>query len=80
MTASTRVLDGWALLAAFQDEPASETVRSLPVERWRQTSHPISYADCFAAALALQCQAELVTGDPEFRRLGNEIAVHWLKN
>ena len=37
----------------------------------------ISYADCFAAALAKIRQAELVTGDPEFRRLADEITVVW---
>ena len=40
--------------------------------------HPISYADCFAAALAKQRNAELVTGDPEFKRLESEIKIHWL--
>ncbi len=39
---------------------------------------PLSYADCFAAALAKQHDAELVTGDPEFKRLENEIKIHWL--
>jgi ribonuclease VapC len=29
----------------------------------------ISYADAFAAALALKCGCPLVTGDPEFRRV-----------
>ena len=38
----------------------------------------ISYADCFAAALAKQTNATLVTGDPEFKQLENEIAIEWL--
>jgi predicted nucleic acid-binding protein len=38
----------------------------------------ISYADCFAAALAKQTGATLVTGDPEFRRLEKEIVIEWL--
>ncbi len=38
----------------------------------------ISYADCFAAALAKQKKAELVTGDSEFKALENEIKIHWL--
>jgi predicted nucleic acid-binding protein len=29
--------------------------------------YPIAYADCFAAALALENEAVLVTGDPEFK-------------
>ncbi len=38
----------------------------------------LSYADCFAAALARQLGAELVTGDPEFRRLEQEVRIRWL--
>ena len=43
-----------------------------------KAKYPLSYADCFAAALARQRNAELVTGDPEFKRLENEIKIHWL--
>jgi len=32
--------------------------------------HPISYAGCFAAALAIRVHAPIVTGDPDFRKLG----------
>ena len=38
----------------------------------------ISYADCFAAALASTKKSELVTGDKEFRQLENEIKVVWM--
>jgi ribonuclease VapC len=38
----------------------------------------ISYADCFAAALAYTKKSELVTGDIEFKQLENEIKVVWL--
>lgn len=38
----------------------------------------ISYADCFAAALAKQNKATLVTGDREFKQLENEISIVWL--
>jgi len=43
-----------------------------------KSRHKISYADAFAAALAKQRDAELVTGDPEFRVLDSEIRIHWL--
>ena len=43
-----------------------------------KSKYPISYADCFAAALAKQRDVELVTGDPEFKRLEQEIKIHWL--
>ncbi len=39
----------------------------------------ISLADAFAAALAEEKDAELVTGDPEFKALGKDIKIHWLK-
>jgi ribonuclease VapC len=38
----------------------------------------ISYADCFAAALAKQHKAELVTGDKEFRQVENAVKILWL--
>ena len=39
----------------------------------------ISLADAFAAALAKEKKADLVTGDPEFKALEKEIKVTWLK-
>jgi ribonuclease VapC len=39
----------------------------------------MSYADCFAAALAKLRNAELVTGDPEFKAVEGEIKIGWLK-
>jgi len=38
----------------------------------------IAYADCFAAALAKQHKAELVTGDEEFKIIENDIKISWL--
>jgi predicted nucleic acid-binding protein len=43
-----------------------------------KSRHKISYADAFAAALAKQRHAELVTGDREFHALESEIKIHWL--
>ena len=40
-----------------------------------KSKYPLSYADCFAAALAKQRDVEL---DPEFKRLEEEIKIHWL--
>jgi predicted nucleic acid-binding protein len=40
--------------------------------------HPVAYADCFAAALAIARKGRLVAGDPEFRRLGKDIPIEWL--
>ena len=38
----------------------------------------ISYGDAYAAALAKERKADLVTGDPEFKKLQKEIKIHWL--
>ncbi len=38
----------------------------------------MSYADCFAAALAKDRKSELVTGDKEFRQVEDEVSVRWL--
>ncbi|MDE3066787.1 MAG: PIN domain-containing protein [Verrucomicrobiota bacterium] len=40
-----------------------------------KASHRISLADAFAAALAKEKKAELITGDPEFKALEKEIKI-----
>ena len=39
----------------------------------------ISYADCFAAALAVEKDAPLITGDGEFERVADRVRIIWLK-
>jgi len=131
---ATKVLDSYALMAFFEDEPGADFVRGLihkAVESntnllmsivnlgevWysiARTNSPeladqyiheikgmgieivdidwalprqaaafkangnISYADCFAAALAKSRKTELVTGDKEFKSLEDEIKISWL--
>lgn len=38
----------------------------------------ISYADCFAAALAKLKKAELLTGDKEFKEIENDVRILWI--
>ena len=72
-------------------EQAEDVLKSLPIE-FHPATRPladlaadfkarfkISLADAFAAALAKEKKAELVTGDPEFKALEKEIKVTWLK-
>jgi hypothetical protein len=40
--------------------------------------HAVAYADAFAAALAQESAATLVTGDPEFEILGDVLTIQWL--
>ena len=135
---AVKVLDSWALLAFFEDEPAAEQVESLLVKaeagthklllcvvNWGEVyyntmrevsqeaaeqtakemagltidlvgvdeqnlelvrqaaiykaTRKLSYADAFAASLAKIRNAELVTGDREFKVVENEIKIQWLK-
>ncbi len=40
--------------------------------------HAVAYADCFAAALGMKKKARVVTGDPEFKKFGELVAIEWL--
>jgi uncharacterized protein len=132
---ANRILDAFAFMAFFHDEPGAQVVedmilqaqdgkielsvsvinlgevyysiarsksqaeaetyiqqiQSMPIEivdvDWdiaRQAaqfkvSGNISYADCYAAALAKCRGGELVTGDREFKALESEVKILWLK-
>jgi predicted nucleic acid-binding protein len=132
---ASKVLDSWALLAFFKDEPAGPAVEELihkasaekirlllSVVNWGEVyygmwraggkeaadsaagdlsrlpielvdadlhlakqaaiykaTNKMSYADAFAAALAKSKNAELVTGDSEFKAVEKEIKIGWLK-
>jgi len=43
-----------------------------------KAEHPLASADTFAAALAIQKGAVLVTGDQEFKALEDVLNIHWL--
>lgn len=133
---ATKVLDSWALIAFFEDEPAAGEVEKIlqraaddkhkllmSVVNWGEiyyntmrevsqaaaeqqardlaalpidiigvsddltlvrqaaiykATRKMSYADCFAAALAKERKAELITGDPEFKQVEGEIKIAWL--
>lgn len=133
---SAYVLDSYALIAHFEDEPAGEQVRKLlrtaragraklylsvvnfgeilyttmrergedkaeevclvidqmplsivdadrdlTMEAARlKARHPVAYADCFAAALAVMKRAKVVTGDPEFRKFKEAVKIDWLSD
>ncbi len=132
---ATKVLDSWALIALFNEEPAADDVEKLlhaatggrhtllmHVINWGEiyyttmrrggeaaaksiaadigqmpinivevtnfdlvrqaavfkATKKLSYADCFAAALAKIRRAEFVTGDPEFKTMEAELKIGWL--
>jgi len=39
----------------------------------------MSFADCFAAAIAKENKADLVTGDLEFKQVESEVKISWLR-
>jgi ribonuclease VapC len=41
-------------------------------------AHSVAYADCFAAALGIRKKARVVTGDPEFNKFDERVAVEWI--
>lgn len=43
-----------------------------------KSKHKMSYADCYAAALAKTKKGELVTGDQEFKHVQDQIAIRWI--
>jgi ribonuclease VapC len=43
-----------------------------------KAKHSLSFADCFAAATAIREGASLLTGDPEFKKLGKALSIEWL--
>lgn len=86
----------WYILAramgAAEADKAVETLHRLGIEKvdanWKSTKqaaafkaqHRMSYADCFAAALAKETNADLITGDREFSQVEPGIRVRWLAN
>ena len=69
---------------------AEDAIRALPiqlVDANRDLTHQaarlkafnkMSYADCYAAALAMRWKCEVVTGDKEFEQVEDKLKVHWL--
>jgi ribonuclease VapC len=43
-----------------------------------KAEYSISFADCFALASAIEYKATLVTGDPEFKKVGHLVEIVWL--
>ena len=44
-----------------------------------KATQKMSYGDCFAAALAKLHKAELVTGNEEFKQVGDEVKILWIQ-
>ena len=70
------------VLEKLEDYPLKiiEADKNLTLEAARlKARYPIAYADCFALALAKLKRAELITGDPEFKKAAKEkVRIRWL--
>ena len=59
-----------------------EIITSTPEILWQaailKAKHPVSLADAFAAATAIIMDAAVVTGDPEFRSIGDLVEIQWV--
>jgi len=44
-----------------------------------KANHTLSYADAFVVAIAMQENASILTGDPEFQSVESLVTVEWLK-
>ena len=64
-----------ALPVAFH--PATRALADIAADF--KARHKLSLADAFAAALAKERKAELITGDREFEALEKEIRIVWLQ-
>lgn len=82
------------ILRAYGEEAAGAAIHAvspLPIEVLDTTPHractaadakakyKLYYVDAFAAALAIEHKATLVTSDSDFRKLGHSFPVVWLK-
>ncbi len=75
--AAWRTIAGELVAAPIQFHPATRALADFAADF--KARFKLSLADAFAAALAKEKKAELVTGDPEFKALEKEIAIRWLK-
>lgn len=77
-------------ISEAEADKAVESLRHLGIEfidvDWKlahqaaayKSNKKMSYADCFAAALAKEHKAELVTGDKEFKQVESEVQIRWV--
>lgn len=75
-TKARRLLDD---LRTFPIKFYEVTEERIFTAAWLKADVPMSYADAFAASLARELNATLVTGDVEFQRLKDNPPLLWLE-
>jgi ribonuclease VapC len=70
---------------------AEDSIRALPIQLVEinkeltlqaaqiKAFNKMSFADCYAGALAMKRKCELLTGDKEFKQVEDKIKIRWIK-
>jgi predicted nucleic acid-binding protein len=74
-----RAQDALALIRQLPIEIMSVDEQTVLAAAHVKANHVISYADCFVVATAIQENATIVTGDPEFHSVESIVKVEWLQ-
>ena len=74
-----RAQDVLALIRQLPIEIMSVDEQTVLAAAHVKANHVISYADCFVVATAIQENATIVTGDPEFHSVESIVKVEWLQ-
>lgn len=74
VTANTALESIQTLPLTIQDADEAITLSAAKIKAFNK----MSYADCFAAALAKQTNAFLVSSDKEFKQIEKEIKIYWI--
>src|SRR5690242_18243168 len=72
--------DALALIRQLPIEILSVDEQTVFAAAHLKASHAISYADCFAVVAAMQENAIIITGDPEFQSVETIVKVEWLQS
>ncbi len=68
-------LEWFSMLPIQVIPPSSDIILSASEIK---AEYAISYADCFAVATALNVDASIVTGDPEFKKVERLVEIVWI--
>lgn len=71
--------DALALIRQLAIEIVSADEQTVFAAAHIKANHAISYADSFVVATALQKNANVITGDPEFQSVETIVKVEWLQ-
>ena len=68
----------WPLEVIIPDEGITLMAAKIKAT-YSKARYPLSYADTFAIATAIDKGAAVVTGDPEMKNVESMVKIHWIK-